>query len=135
MGLIFVAVGGSFKTRIDEYTDIIDSIFPSISIFPVLLVTIGAMIFFVAFLGCCGALTGNLCKLISVLHSTKYYVHTWIPLPFSTWKIPGPSTEIELTTFGLSNARLWKPQGSQDHSTVTVTQERNSSGLSTSILR
>ncbi|KAF2899181.1 hypothetical protein ILUMI_06994 [Ignelater luminosus] len=41
--------------------------FPSFSVFPVLLVTVGAVVFFVAFLGCCGALTANLCKLISYI--------------------------------------------------------------------
>lgn len=64
-GVSLVAVGVAVKS----YTDHYEPIFKDLSNYttaPNLLIFIGLLIFFVAFLGCCGALKENHCMIFTV---------------------------------------------------------------------
>jgi len=63
VGLALLVVGILYKVSLTKYTDAIPPEYDSLQYVPTIAIIIGAIIFFIAFLGCCGALRGNTCML------------------------------------------------------------------------
>jgi len=60
IGIIFISVGVSVKEYYSDYVAFLDNQYFSA---PNFLIAIGSIIFFIAFLGCCGAIKQNFCML------------------------------------------------------------------------
>nr|BAL70289.1 tetraspanin [Meteorus pulchricornis] len=61
-GIILISIGVTIRAAYDDYQHLLDEKFFSV---PTLLVTVGSIIFFIAFFGCCGAVRENYCMIIT----------------------------------------------------------------------
>ncbi|ERL86529.1 23 kDa integral membrane protein [Dendroctonus ponderosae] len=63
VGLALLVVGILYKVNYTKYTEAIPDDLSSIQYVPTIAIVVGAVIFFIAFLGCCGTLKSNTCML------------------------------------------------------------------------
>lgn len=62
-GIIIISVGATVQGVYHGFPHFLSDEFFSV---PTLLIVIGSLIFFISFLGCCGAIKENYCMIISV---------------------------------------------------------------------
>lgn len=67
-GLALLIVGIVYVVDLGEVKDAIPSDFQNLELAPILTIVVGSVIFFVAFLGCCGAVRESTCLLTTVRH-------------------------------------------------------------------
>lgn len=65
VGLALLIVGILYKVNFTKLTDGIPEDYQIVQYIPTFAIIVGAIIFFIAFLGCCGALKSNTCMLTS----------------------------------------------------------------------
>lgn len=65
-GIILLSIGIVIHGIYHNYQHFLDNKFLSV---PSLLIAIGAIIFFIAFFGCCGAVRENYCMIITVIYN------------------------------------------------------------------
>jgi len=65
VGLALLIVGIMYKINFNKYTDAIPDDYQVVQHVPTFTIVVGVIIFFIAFLGCCGALKSNTCMLTS----------------------------------------------------------------------
>lgn len=65
VGLALLVVGIIHTINYKDYTDAIPKDYEALQYVPTLSIIVGAIIFFIAFLGCCGALKSSTCMLTS----------------------------------------------------------------------
>lgn len=70
-GIAILAVGVAFFLRIGEIEKIFDEW--NVQVVPILFIVIGAIIFIVAFFGCCGAIKESHCMTVTVCLHTNYF--------------------------------------------------------------
>jgi len=61
-GIALVAVGALVLNSFGSYLSFTDKNFPHAAVF---IIAVGVLVFIIGFLGCCGAITGNYCMLMS----------------------------------------------------------------------
>lgn len=69
-GIIILSIGATVQGIYHGYSHFLAEQFFSV---PALLIAIGALIFFIAFFGCCGAFKENYCMIITVGIFTKFF--------------------------------------------------------------
>lgn len=70
-GIIIISVGATVQGVYHGFPHFLSHEFYSV---PTLLIVIGTMIFFISFLGCCGAVKENYCMIISVSRTRSIFV-------------------------------------------------------------
>ncbi|CAG9764035.1 unnamed protein product [Ceutorhynchus assimilis] len=63
VGLALLVIGILYKVNFTKYTDTIPADYDALQYIPTIAIIVGAIIFFIAFLGCCGTLKSDTCML------------------------------------------------------------------------